>query len=272
MKHYVYELTTQPTGGPKLTYIGARSCQCEPELDHNYWSSSALVDHMRISGIQFEKRILDQYPSRAEAFAAEQVFLTELQAATDLCYINLNSNSQPYCAGRAGQKLQYFKQLFPDLVPHYQARIAHSLAHWEQQYCVQESAWICKFVEHPGKLKFYWPTTGTRTFWPGRPDGLMTQRGAVETRYQTDFSSLDGTALERIHSLYASHYVQGQRTPVLEFVEELMLLLTPKEWTEARNLIQQHSADKTWILNRIDRSHKKKLQQQTRKHSGPKDT
>lgn len=263
MKHYVYQLTTQAPNGSELYYIGVRSSSTEPELDTTYMSSSKLVDHMRGQGIEFTKRILDVYPSRDLANQAEQTLLEMLNAAVDNTYINLHAITKPYEAGRAAEKIQYFKTLFPKLEPVYGTPKTRDLQHWETRYRIGQCPWAYKFIGHPERLKWYWHTTGTRSYWPGRSDGLMTQTKKHCLYYKTDLTQLDGTPLERIQELYLNHYVEGQRTPVLELIEELMTMLKLDDWLVARALVEQSSSSKTWILRRIDKSKPKAKKQIT---------
>lgn len=258
MNHYVYRLSTQANSDTELFYIGVRSSKCDPGLDTSYMGSSMVVDYMLSMNVRFNKQILDVYETRAIANTAEQMLFDGLNCIKDKNCINLHSFNTPYQPGRNRDKIDYFKSLLPQIVPKDYVDKFNKITRDELAYRVKSHGWSWLFIDHPERLKFYWTTTGTYSYWPGRPDNLMTDKHGKKKYYLTQVDSVEGTPLERITQLYESHYIKGQDVPVLEVIEQLMLLLNPEDWAIARKLVAENFIEYTaWIINRIDRNQPK---------------
>ena len=68
--HYTYLITNTNT---QMKYIGVRSCNCLPENDSDYMSSSnILIEAMQETPEAFTKTIIDTFPTREIANANEQ--------------------------------------------------------------------------------------------------------------------------------------------------------------------------------------------------------
>ena len=131
-------------------------------------------------------------------------------------------------------------------------------------YRVKTSTLYWMFINHPERLKFYWTTTGTRSYWPGRTDNLMTDSGGIKKYYLTRPDSVSGTPAERIQQLMEHHYISGQRTAIMEVIEGLVCLMDKKtpEYTDIIRLLEQHiDPEQKWIMKRI------KNAKHTRNHS-----
>lgn len=253
MNHYIYKLTTKSLDERELYYIGVRSSKCTPVLDTNYMSSSRIVDHMMSMQIPFEKEILDTYETREQAEAAEQMYFDLDESITNINCLNLNSHNTPYASDKGAIKMNYFKELFPELNSTYVPNNSKGvITHKDIAFRVSTyEPWM--FINHPDHLKYYWASTGTLSYWPGREDMLMTNKMGKKKFYLTRFDLVDGTPLERIQQFYESHYISGQKTPVVEVIEQLMGLLNLEDWLVARALLTKHSSDMSWIFPRIDK-------------------
>ena len=82
--HYTYWLSASPTEN----YIGCRSCNCKPEDDTAYMSSSNTVKEMIAAGRQFHKHILKVWPTRKEAVAHEILMHRVLDVARNPLFLN----------------------------------------------------------------------------------------------------------------------------------------------------------------------------------------
>lgn len=257
MYHYTYKLTAD-----KLYYIGVRSSVCEPNDDKEYWSSSKLVEYMIGQGIKFHKEILTTHETRFHAEQQEQRWFNELNSIADFNCINLSSHANPYTPMLATDKMLHFKTMFSELNPTYCKDPNNLLTAQDLVFKVAEyhyslhDVWF--FVNHPEHLKHYYPSTGTQTYWPGRPDHLMSTKKGIEKKYSTDMSSLNGTAQEQIYELIHNHYVAGQRIHVLEIIEQQMTKLKDCDWRDlATEIMPLLSKDNKFIVNRILNQRKK---------------
>jgi hypothetical protein len=68
--------------------MGVRTCKGDPYKDP-YLSSSRVVKKMRSDGYTFHKTVLEIYPTRQEAVAAEILFHEENNVANNPRYLNL---------------------------------------------------------------------------------------------------------------------------------------------------------------------------------------
>jgi hypothetical protein len=260
MNHYTYRLTTQSSCGCDLYYIGVRSSRCNPEQDVGYMGSSRLVDYMLLQGIKFQKQIIDTYSSRELAETHEQLLFDQLECIDDMTCINLNSFNRPYTPGRAGDKMMLYKDLFPQLRPGFFVDKFRLLDPSDMSYRVKTSGLYWLFINHPDNLKYYWHTTGTRSYWPGRSDNLMTDSNGVRKYYLTRLDLVSGTPTERIQQLLSHHYISGQQTVVLEVIEQLILLVNPDTLDynicidQLKKCVQP---EQQWMLNRINKAKKK---------------
>lgn len=73
MYYYVYRITCDHPESVEKYYYGFRSCQCPPQEDTVYWSSSRYVQHARKTFGEgwFRKKILRVFDVREEALALE---------------------------------------------------------------------------------------------------------------------------------------------------------------------------------------------------------
>lgn len=255
MNHYTYRLRTTSQCGTELYYIGVRSSVCPPEQDINYQGSSRLVDYMRSQSIIFQKEIIDTYESRQVAEQAEQHCFDTLGCTSDISCINLHSHQDPYYPGRGGEKMAYYKTLFPQLAPGFFVDPRRQLTRNDLKYRVNAQGLSWLFLEHPENIKYYWHTTGTLSYWPGRADNLMTNNNGVKKYYLTRPDLVDGTAGERIQELINNHLVAGQRTVILEYIERLMSLTqTDERPVLLESLKHTIPPDQQWIIRRIEKN------------------
>lgn len=235
-----------------LYYFGVRSSRCNPNNDTDYMSSSELVRQMILCGIGFRKEIVETFPNRESAEQHEQWLFDQYQAVEDIQCINLNSYNNPYRPGRAQHKISHYQQLFPQLKPGYFVDQHRVLSKEDLQYQVGPNR---IFIGHPERIKFYYPTTGTVTYWPGRPDRLMTRHRRYNKYYVTDFDNiqLDGTPVEQIRYLMRDHYQSGQRIPIVEWCEQIMASIPDRisRYELIEEIRQQVDPDCEFILSRM---------------------
>jgi len=252
MNHYTYLLSTNNSNNQTIYYIGVRSSKCAPADDITYMGSSKLVDFMRTLDIKFTKEILATYETREQAELGEQEFFNTLECIERAEFINLHSHKNPYEVGRATTKMSYFKQLFPQLKPGHFVDSFNKITQADFKFCVFKGNLYWYFINHPDNLKHYWHTTGTKTYWPGRSDRLLSIKHSEPKYYLTDVETVSGTPFEQIQQLLDYHYVKGQRTHILETIEEQMKLLGNNERESAIELIKpQILPDNRYIFNRI---------------------
>jgi len=82
--HYTYWLSS----APNENYIGVRSCNCKPEDDTEYMSSSKIVNQMIAEGKQFHKHILKVWPTRKEAMEHEILMHRVLDVGKNPLFLN----------------------------------------------------------------------------------------------------------------------------------------------------------------------------------------
>ena len=222
--HYTYMMSLNANTPQELFYIGVRTSSVIPVEDEAYRGSSKLLNHLTLQGLDFSKEIVKEYSTRAEALAQEQ-FLIGNCIDNNAC-INLMLMGQPYNAELTELKLQHISQCYPDIMPSGSWPNTYKHINAEDlRYCVGEYQNIMSFIGHPDHLKYYYPTTGTLSYWPGRSDNLMTNKLGVKKFYVTDMSALDGSPHEQIQELFAHHFVSGQRVPVIQMAIELFALI-----------------------------------------------
>lgn len=257
MNHYTYCLTVD-----NFFYWGVRSCSCSPEKDINYMSSSKLVQAMRLRGIQFKKEIVNTFNSRKEAEIGEQE-LFDLTDIEDVNCLNLNSHKQPYYPMRAAIKIEHVKKTFPkmqytrtDIRDNFNIITPNDLKYRITNY---KNVWT--FVDHPDKLRQYWPTTGTLSYEPGRSDLLMTRKANGELKhYITDMSNIIGSEYEWAKELLTNHMITGQKTPVMQFVLDVVELFEGEELKEIFHLFINNIGDnRAWLVNKFYDETKSKL-------------
>ena len=259
-------------GEHDLYYFGVRSCKCDPNLDTNYMSSSNLVSFMRSMGINFSKEILELHKNREIAENAEQQLFDDFNAIDDIKCININSHRNPYTIGRATTKMEYFKSLFPELNPGYFVDKFKKITKDELIFRVQANHMRWTFINHPEYLKHYYPTTGTKTYWPGRKDRLLSDKVGSVKHYSTSIEMVDGTSFEQIQELFSNHYVEGQKSHVLETAAEHMKLLDREEWDEALKLLTSHMNYQTSyhnVLLKGVKQHRDIIENEIKKLSDP---
>ena len=82
--HYTYWLSS----APNENYIGVRSCNCKPEDDTDYLSSSKIVHQMIAEGKKFHKHILKVWPTRQEAIEHEILMHRVLDVGRNPLFLN----------------------------------------------------------------------------------------------------------------------------------------------------------------------------------------
>jgi len=251
-KHYTYMLISTEGSTKDLWYIGVRTAADKPEDDIWYMSSSRLVESMLLSGVKFRKDIISTHESRDEANTAEQDLFSELKCVEELDCINLHSFAIPYTQDQTQRKILHFKQCISSWDSYASVNDAlHIIKPADAVYRTEEYAMIWRFNEHPDMLKEYFPSTGTRTYFPGREDMLMTLKVSGEKKfYVTDMSQLEGSAIEKANALMQDHFVPGQKMCVLQEIERLTPLLD-EDFT--LNLLTKHAIDKdhAFMIDRI---------------------
>jgi hypothetical protein len=83
--HYTYRLRRKHDGA---LYIGVRSCDCPPEEDTDYMSSSRLVNAEIKAGVAYTKKILVVWGSRKAALAHEIALHTIHAVGSNPKYLN----------------------------------------------------------------------------------------------------------------------------------------------------------------------------------------
>ena len=244
-------LTTTSGSREELFYIGVRSSTCQPEDDVDYLSSSKLVESMLISGVRFKKDILFTYNDRESAEIAEQELFEQFECVNTINCINLHSYSTGCTDENTERKICFFKRSIP-LWDNW-ARvndIFRIILPEDLKYRIyQGTTW--KFIGHPKFLKEYWPTTGTKVYWYGREDKLMSERRDGKNKYfVTDWSNVVGTPQEQIEILIRDHYVKGQLMAVLQEFERLLPLIDKKIILGYMSNIEIHK-DHKWMIQRI---------------------
>lgn len=220
-------LTTTSGSKRELFYFGVRSSRCEPEQDINYMSSSKLVESMLLCGITFRKDILFTYETRELAEQGEQELFKEFECVPTMNCINLQSASFPYTPEHAASKILFFKCMIPVWDSNKRINDPRRLLTVNDViYRTHDYDRIMHFNNHPEFLKEYYPSTGTKTYWYGREDKLMSAklRGSKKY-YTTDWSNVVGTPHEQIEILMRDHYVDGQRMAVLQEIKRLNPLI-----------------------------------------------
>lgn len=227
MNHYTYMMTTENLEQP-LFYIGVRSSKTKPENDIDYKSSSKLVEQMIFSGVSFKKEILFTYNTREEAELGEQQLFDEFDCVNLINCINIHSNSNPYTIDNAKRKIRYFKSMIPQWnieVESLKQKVKLSkLTLLDLDFVIREtkhSGGVLHFSSHPEFYKEYFMSTGAITFYPGRQDNLMSVKKGKKKFYKTDLLSVVGSPEEIILELLEHHYVSGQTTAVLQYIETL---------------------------------------------------
>lgn len=258
MHHYTYMLTAQR--GERLAYyFGVRTSRVLPSKDKDYMSSSTLVQYMRIQGVKFKKEILETFSTRKAANQAETALIEEF--IHDENNINLFCEKLPYDEDLTLLKFSNLKNIFTEMRPptffvkddpfkrikpkDLPFRVSDSFA------VGRAVGWL--FVGHPEKLKFYYPATGTRTYWPGRPDKLMTEKNDERKFYVTDVENIIGTPMEQIIDAVDNHLVSGQRVPVIEHLIQFVFpLLDEEDYLTAKELLQSRiKPEHQFLLNRL---------------------
>lgn len=218
-------------------------------------SSSTLVDYMILTGICFNKEIINTYPTREAAEEDEQQMFTDLGCVNSYDYLNLHSDSTPYCKSIAPEKFAFFKTLIPEWNTASMLRIVDThrvITPEDMKYRVRTYGTLWYFINHPERYQRYYPTTGTLTFFPGRSDRLMTQKLYEKKYYVTDIPERDGTPFEYSQMLLQDHYVSGQRIPVLELIETLIPLMNSSESKELTSILDPlTSPQNQWMFRRL---------------------
>lgn len=87
MNHYVYEIKNKING---RKYIGKRSCSCDIDEDKYMGSGKALKLAINKYGIDnFEKKIIGEFDTEAEAYNFEKLIIEELGACENSLYYNI---------------------------------------------------------------------------------------------------------------------------------------------------------------------------------------
>lgn len=96
MNHYNYKITNLLDG---KQYYGVRSCECLPEDDTEYMSSSKLVkaDITELGIENFEKVVTATFDTRAEALQAEEDVLKSVDAGNCEGWYNQTNGNLLFC-------------------------------------------------------------------------------------------------------------------------------------------------------------------------------
>lgn len=88
--HYTYFIENQTPGSIEKFYIGVRSCDCSPELDSKYMSSSSILQNdIKQNGKEyFNKKILKEFNSRKEADIHERHLHIKNNVVENILYYN----------------------------------------------------------------------------------------------------------------------------------------------------------------------------------------
>jgi hypothetical protein len=87
-KHYTYKLTAINPVDERIEYIGVRSCDCDPDQDSKYMSSSKQIAKAINAGVLFKKVILKEWDTRKEAVAHEVELHNKFDVSTNPKYFN----------------------------------------------------------------------------------------------------------------------------------------------------------------------------------------
>lgn len=223
MNHYVYMMSINANTEKELFYIGVRSCEIDPIDDQNYLGSSQLLNHLIINGLTFQKDILEICPTRKAANDLEQLLIAE--SINNYACLNLKHMDMDYEPLMRHYKMRHIQKYYPETMPHSGSmkKVYRELNANDLKYCVGEWHYL-KFIDHPEMLKYFYPKTGTRVFWPGRTDKLMSIKKGQSKYYQTAVELVQGSPQEQIRELITNHLVPGQRFNILDHCLDLLKL------------------------------------------------
>jgi hypothetical protein len=284
MHHYTYLLTTE-ISGQQLFYAGVRSSTIEPELDIYYLGSSRWVNEFRQWGVQFQKQIIETFETREQANEHEQSIFDKFDAVADSNWINLNSHNRPYNTLIYFKKMAHWRELLPQLKSPKLYDRHNIITVKDRSYIVGPTLNMInvsdvsgmgyvRFLGHPDNLMLYYPSTGTRSYSPGRPDRLMTLYRSGEKKYfETDIQIPDDTAFECVRYLL-QHLTGRQMIPVLELIRNEMSLLEESQWTEIWPGIQAVRSPNAkdyvnHVIERIQKDRTSKTQRENPKSKDP---
>jgi hypothetical protein len=100
--HYCYLITNILT---KQQYVGDRSCNCDMYNDKYMGSGTDLkIDMLKYGKINFIKEILENFPSRYDAYIAQEKYIRLYETHTSQGGYNRSWTGGPYWKGRHSEK------------------------------------------------------------------------------------------------------------------------------------------------------------------------